>query len=135
MIVAVSATVDDCLSCRLRGVFGALRAVQRDTDLDIVPELVVVAAIEEAGDTLLFNRLLASERLNGRIVPLSPRDARKLFDDNPIPGMYLIDRGQIAEEWLPPADRGTVAIDRLDVVEAVARLVSQRKGVVASDPS
>lgn len=120
MTVAIVATVEDCLSCDLRGVHVALRAMEGGGAGDVMPEIVVLAVTRDARDTLFFRQTLHKERVTGRVELLEPQAARKIFDGNKLPAMYLIKDGRVVHEWKPTRDQRIVMIDRNDLREAVS---------------
>ena len=121
MTVVLAASVDDCLSCDLRGVFVALRALQGRGTGGLMPELVVLAVTGNARDTLFFRQTLDRQRVTGRIERIAPRGARRMFDENRLPAMYLIEDGRVVHEWEPIPDQGTVLIGRGELVDAATK--------------
>ena len=121
LTVALVARVGDCLSCDLRGIFTAVRALQRSDLGTHMPELVVVAVTQESRDTLAFRRTLKIERVMGRIERVSLRTAKGFLDENKLPAMYLIEDEQVLREWERTPERGTVMIGRNELLDAVAQ--------------
>lgn len=121
MTVALAASVDDCLSCDLRGVFVALRALQGRGTGGLMPELVVLAVTGNERDTLFFRQTLNRQRVTGRIERIAPRAARRIFDENRLPAMYLIEDGRVVQEWEPIPDQGRVSIGRGELIDAVTK--------------
>lgn len=119
--IVLAAGVDDCLNCSLRGVFVALRAIQRTGGGDLAPEVLVVAVTRSARDTLVFRQMLTKQRVAGRIERVAPQAARRMFDETMLPAMYLIADGRVVQEWKPIANHGIVEIGRNDLVDAAAK--------------
>lgn len=117
--VALVATIEDCLTCDLRGVFVALRALQGMRTEGLRPEVVMLAVTGNPQDTLFFRQTLTRERVDGRIERIAPRAARRIFDENRLPAMYLIEDGRVVQEWEPIPGQGRVLIGRGELMDAV----------------
>ena len=72
-------------------------------------------------DTLFFRKTLTRERVDGRIECIAPRAAKRIFDENRLPAMYLVENGRVVQEWERTPDQGRVLIGRDELVDAVTK--------------
>ncbi len=120
MTVAVTASVDDCLSCDLRGVFVSLRALQSKQNGSAMPEVVVFAVAAKEADTLFFRQTLDRERVAGRIMWVTPSAVSAIVDRNRLPAMFFIDEGRVVEVWQRNSSATIVTIERDELVRLAA---------------
>lgn len=118
--LAIAATVDDCLTCDLLGVFVALRVVQGSYAEGEGPDLVIFAITTRSDDTTYFRQTLERERLVGRIQVITPRAAAKSMNLRNLPTLYLVKEGEVVEKW-ERALEGPITIER----DALVKLVSK----------
>lgn len=123
--LVIAGSVDDCLSCDLRGLFVALRALQHSHTAVPAPAVLFLAVSDRVSDTLYFRQTLRRERVEGSITAVPPRAVSTLFVADRLPAMYLLNHGVIVAAWEPSLDHRIVAIERdelLALVEGLARL-------------
>jgi len=116
MAVLLAARIEDCLSCDLRGVYQAIRALQHSGDGSVTGEVVVLVVVSNPGDTLFFRQTLSRERIEGRIERVTPRSAKAIFNQSRLPALYMVRDGAIVAEWIPLPGAPTLTIERGELV-------------------
>jgi hypothetical protein len=115
---------EDCFSCKLQGVFVALRASQR-ADSALRPRVALVLITRSSRDTGPAAWLLRREHVIAAIAALSPEEAREHFDLTNTPAIYLLNGGEEIKRW-EAGNGSAVAIGRDDPIDAL--LVAKGSG-------
>ncbi len=116
--LVIAARTDDCLGCRLNGVYHALRTL-RGAEGDSAPIIIVLAMTSDGADSTIFRHTLLRERIDARIELLSPEEGRRILDWGRLPAIYFIRNGRVIGEWEAPQAGGAVVIPREGLLTAV----------------